>query len=219
LLEGAVGIHLLEEVGFGFVTAFVGSIPIAGPLAVLVIDRAIIGARRAGFYIALGGGLVEALYALGIALLFPALVARSSTVVLTGRGVGAVLLGIFGILLIVHPGVLRRTDKTRHSANFATGATLAALNPTLIASWTIVVGALYAHEVLGNAVWEPFAFAFGVAAGTIAWFGIVLYFSGWTRRFLAGERRTQVLRGLGAALVAASAYLVVRFVRDWSARS
>ena len=90
-----------------FVIAFVGSVPIAGPLAALVLDRAMKGDRRGGLSLALGGALVEASYAFGAALLFPVVVAHSGTVILATRGVGAVLIGICGLVLLVHPAALR----------------------------------------------------------------------------------------------------------------
>ncbi|MEM9877406.1 MAG: LysE family transporter, partial [Myxococcota bacterium] len=53
---------MLTAVVFGFVLGALGSIPVAGPISALVIARGIQGRFKAGAFIALGGGTVEAIY-------------------------------------------------------------------------------------------------------------------------------------------------------------
>ena len=47
----------------GFAFGWVGSIPVAGPVSALVVARGLEGRFSSGVWIAIGGGLVEALYA------------------------------------------------------------------------------------------------------------------------------------------------------------
>lgn len=200
------------------VIAFVGSVPVAGPVAVLVLDRAMKGDRRGGLSLALGGAIVEAAYAFGAALLFPAVVARSGTLILATRGIGSALIGIFGLVLVIHPSVLRRVDDRSKKRNFAVGVTLAALNPTLVATWLVVAGTLYAHGVLGRSPLQAVLFGGGVFLGIFGWFALVLRFSAWAERLLGGTRRVRITQFIGAVLVATGAYLAARCAVDWKNR-
>ena len=51
--------HLLIAALLGIILAFIGSIPVAGPLAVLVVDRSVSGRRAEGLFIAFGGALAK----------------------------------------------------------------------------------------------------------------------------------------------------------------
>jgi threonine/homoserine/homoserine lactone efflux protein len=193
--------------------AFVGSIPIAGPLAVLVVDRAVGGRREEGMFIALGGALAEAGYALAVAILFPILFGLSHGVLLVSRIAGAVLVAIAGAVLLVHPGVVHGASTRRKSGSFLTGLALSALNPTLLATWTVVVATLNAHGLLGRSVGEAALFAVGVGGGVTAWFAVLVSLSRAAEDFLNGRRRVQTIRTLGFVLVCVGCYFVFRAVR------
>src|SRR5687768_3425522 len=47
----------------GFVFGFVGSMPVAGPIAILVFGRGLEGRMRSGVYLAVGAAIAESIYA------------------------------------------------------------------------------------------------------------------------------------------------------------
>jgi len=192
--------------------AFVGSIPIAGPLAVLIVDRAAGGRREEGFFIALGGAIAEAGYA--VAVLFPLVLGISQTVVLVSRIAGAVLIGVIGAVLMVRPNVVRAASTERRSGGFLTGMVLSGFNPTLLATWTVMVATLNAHGLLGTSVADAALFAVGVAVGVTGWFALLLRLSKATEDFLSGSRRIRTIRALGLVLLGVGCYLMFHAVRD-----
>lgn len=203
---------LVVAVGLGLVISFIGSIPIAGPLAVLILERAVSGRRVEGLFIALGGALAEAVYAFGVALLFPLLLGLSDTIVFVSRIAGAALVAGAGVLLCIRPDFIRRTGNTRRRGSFLTGLALSGLNPTLIATWTVVVATLHSHGLLGRSAGVAAAFGLGVGAGVTGWFALLVSLSHAAKDFFDGPRRTQTVRVLGVLLVCAGGYLVFRTV-------
>jgi threonine/homoserine/homoserine lactone efflux protein len=198
----------------GLVISFIGSIPIAGPLAVLIVDRAVSGRRVEGLFIAFGGALAEALYAFGVALLFPLLLGLSDTIVFVSRIAGASLVGCAGILLFIRPDFVRRTGNSRRRGSFLAGLALSGLNPTLVATWTVVVATLNSHGLLGRSAGAAAAFGLGVGAGVTGWFALLVSLSHAAKDFFDGPRRTQTVRALGLLLACAGGYLVFRTVHN-----
>ena len=47
----------------GFVFGFIGSMPVAGPIAILVFGRGLEGRLRSGVYLAIGAAIAESIYA------------------------------------------------------------------------------------------------------------------------------------------------------------
>jgi threonine/homoserine/homoserine lactone efflux protein len=204
-------LYLLVAAVLGIVISFIGSIPIAGPLAVLVLDRGVSGRRLEGLFIALGGAIAEAAYAFGIAALFPLLLATSHTVVFVSRVAGAVLVACAGLVLFARPDWIGRTPPGgRRSGSFLTGLALSGLNPTLLATWTVVVATLNSHNLLGRSVGAAALFGLGVGAGVTGWFAVVVWLSRSAEKFLDSRRRTQTVRVLGLMLVCVGGYLVFR---------
>ncbi|HEX4339208.1 MAG TPA: LysE family transporter [Polyangiaceae bacterium] len=208
--------QLLIAAVLGIVLAFFGSVPVAGPLAVLVLERALSGRRGEGLFIAMGGALAEAIVAFGVALLFPLLFALSHTVVMVSRIAGAALVGVVGLVLLVYPDVVKHPPTARRSGSFLTGLVLSGVNPTLLATWTVVVATLNSHGLLGRSVAAAAFFGLGVGAGVTGWFALLVLLSGKARDFMQGKRRTQTIRVLGLLLVCAASYLFFRSMHEAS---
>lgn len=196
----------------GFVLAFVGSIPMSGPVAALFLSRALGGERRAALLIGVGSALVEALYALGAALLLPRLVARTREIVLGSLGLGAVVVLTLGAILLVRPRLLERTSEGGARRGFVQGALSSLFNPTLVATWTLAVGALYANDLLRDETGVALAFAAGVAAGSVGWLSFVLLLGALFHIRPTEALRQRALRLVGTLMLASGVFLAVRFV-------
>jgi hypothetical protein len=85
-----------------------------------------------------------------------------------------------------------------------------ALNPTLLATWTVTVTALHANELLNGGWLAGLLFGAGVAAGALAWFAVIL----WLSRYGSLNRLTQYRplfgRAIGVVLAVVGAALFVR---------
>jgi len=199
---------------FGFGIAFVGSMPMSGPVAVLIMTRALHRERRPALLLALGGALVEAAYAFGIAAFLPQLVGKTRGVVLVSLGLGSLVVVALGTLLLVRPGAASKAAETSPRRGVLRGALSTLLNPTLIATWTVAVSTLYANDWLPPHLSSAAAFALGVGLGSLAWFALAVTVIGTWHRRVTPALQAKVLRGMGVLLLVSGLFLGVRFVKQ-----
>lgn len=199
-----------------FVLGFVGSMPLAGPVSVMVVSRAGMGrfdeARNVAFGAAIGEGLYAGLSFLG----FAALLARYPTAVPISKGVTAI------VLLAVGSHFLRWKAKDagegkerRGSSAFWLGLTASLVNPTLLVTWSAVTTAIYSRQV---ATMTPYLAApFGIAAGAgIASWNVVLV--AILRRYhnkFPQKAVTYFVRGMGLLLIAIALWSAIDLVRHY----
>jgi threonine/homoserine/homoserine lactone efflux protein len=209
---------LLVAFGLGGGLAFAGSVPMTGPLALLVLDRIIAGQRRAALWIALAGALVEGTIAAGVALLLPLVLRHSEAIVLRARLSGALVIFAVGVTIAIRPELLRSIKTERKRQSFAAGFLTTALNPTLLATWTVAVTTLHTNGLLvsGSGTW--LIFGIGVGAGALAWFVLLLILARRAQRRPQTSgvmarlrlRRGALERGIGLVLALLGAALFAR---------
>jgi hypothetical protein len=124
---------LIVTFGLGATLAFLGSVPMTGPLALLVLDRIIALQRRAAFWIALAGAVVEGVIAAIVATLLPLVLRHSEAIVFRARLSGAIVIFAIGMTLALRPELLESIKTDRKRQSFAAGFLTTALNPTLLA--------------------------------------------------------------------------------------
>lgn len=150
---------LAALVGFGI--AFIGALPVAGPVAVLVAERALTHRPREVVWMAVGAALPEAMYAAAAGLGAQALLERWPALVPVSHAVGAGLLGVLAVTLVRAPSGATRSGGRDGSA-FVLGFVLTLANPTLLLTWSAVAAPLVG---LGALVDRADALVFGAAAG------------------------------------------------------
>jgi threonine/homoserine/homoserine lactone efflux protein len=182
--------------GLGFVLSLLGSLPMTGPLALLVLDRVMVGQRRSALWIALAGALVEGVIAAVVATLLPLVLHHSTSLVRIGRVSGAIVIFIVGLGLLLRPQTVREIETQHRRRSLLVGFLATALNPTLIATWTIAVTALHANGLLDGGLWEGLAFGAGVVLGVLGWFGALLALA----RLSAPERMRHYRGALGRSV-------------------
>ena len=175
----------------GLALGFFGSVPVAGPIAVLVFTYGLAGRFRSAVFLSLGAAAAEAIYACAAFWGVGTLLARYPSVVLASNGVIGSLLIAVGVVLIRRESsaVDEKRSNVREARALTLGFTIAILNPTFLVTWSAVTAALYGAGFVseGRVVAAPFAI--GVFGGIVAWFSLLLYliqrFSGrFTRNFL-----------------------------------
>jgi threonine/homoserine/homoserine lactone efflux protein len=180
----------------GFVLSLIGSLPMTGPLALLVLDRVMVGQRRSALWIALSGALVEGVIAAVIATLLPLVLQHSTSLVRIGRVSGAVVIFVVGLGLLLRPQTVSEIETRHRGQSLLVGFLATSLNPTLIATWTIAVTALHANGLLEGGLWEGQAFGAGVVLGVLGWFGALLALA----RLSAPERMRRYRGALGRSV-------------------
>src|SRR2546429_7543427 len=134
--------HRLRALRVGAVMGFVGSMPLAGPIAVLVLERGLVRRGREGLGVALGAAAGESVYAFLACWGVGAVLSTYPRVLPVSRLVGAGVLVVLGVYLALRrPRPAPETSASapadgRKRRGFVLGASLTILNPTLIATWT-----------------------------------------------------------------------------------
>ena len=200
---------------FGFLLGFVGSIPVAGPISALVVQRGVQGRFKAGAFIALGGGVVEAAYAFLAFWGFSTFLTKYPLIEPISRGAGAVVLLALGVSFLLKkaedaeaPPDVR--DSKRGS--FLLGAWICAINPTLIATWSAAVTTLYSSGVLDFEGGHALPFAIGCASGITGWFLALLGIIRRYRERFSNVVLARVVNAVGVLLLGLGIWFGVRFV-------
>jgi threonine/homoserine/homoserine lactone efflux protein len=211
-------VHALAICAIALAFGFFGSMPLLGPISVLVVSRVANGefddARRVG----MGAALAEGIYAAIAFWGFATFLARHPIVVPLSHGATALLLVALGVRFI-----LFREEKRRHPSSRRTGGTLlgfsiSALNPTLIVTWSAAVAFLYSKGLggLSAAYAVPFGACAGAGVGT--WFVLLVNVLRKYEARLARKALATIVRGLGVVLLTLGVWSGVQLV-EWLRRS
>lgn len=192
----------------GFLLGFVGSIPLAGPIALLVFSLVIDGRHRRAIGVGVGGAVAEGIYAFLAYWGLSAFLGAHPVLVPISRGITALVLAGIGIALLRRrPAAAPPLRRSWPGAGFAVGFAITALNPTLIATYSAAVATLFSAGLVSMARSEALPFAATVTAGVALWFAVVV---------LAGRRhshrfRRETLNGAVRAMGAFAVLLGVAF--------
>ena len=163
----------------GFILGFFGSIPVAGPISVLVLALGLKSGFRKALAVAAGGALAEGFYAFLAFWGFSSFLARYADALNASRGITAVILFVIGFYLIRRrPPVEASISATRNDTRngFLLGFTVSILNPTLILTWMAASNAVFSTHLVSFHAFEAFPFALGVIVGIVGWFSLLLGF-------------------------------------------
>ena len=200
----------------GFVFGFVGSMPLAGPISLLVFGRGLQDRARSGVYIAAGSAIAESVYAYLAFWGFSELLAAYGWIELLSRGLAAVLLTGLGIHFVRRDAAqpdpsYTPTKDVGNKRSFALGFTITALNPTLMATWGAAVTALHSFDLVAFGPGRALPFSVGVCLGITGWFTLLLSLLGRYRARFKAETVAKVVRAMGFLLIGLGLFFAVRF--------
>ncbi|WP_437769054.1 LysE family transporter [Sorangium sp. So ce281] len=137
----------------GFLLGYLGSIPAAGPLAVLLVAAALAGQPRRVLLLAIGGAFAEGLWALAAARGLGWVLEAHPAIDRALRTGGAALVVAMGLALALAPRRAAEAPSSgRATSALLTGFVLVALNPSFLASWIASCAVLRAYPALAPAV-------------------------------------------------------------------
>jgi threonine/homoserine/homoserine lactone efflux protein len=205
----------------GFLFGFLGSMPIAGPTAVVVFAKGLDNQVRTGMYIVGGASLAEATYAFMAFWGLTAVLSRFPFLLPASRLFGCALLMALGFYFVFR----RKTgDKTMPRAperggyqSFLLGLSLTAANPTLLVTWTAAVSASHSIGLLRVHAMDAFPFAGGVAMGIVSWFTTLLWLLSHFRNKVNRSTLDRGIRAMGVVLIVFGGALAIRVVVRWHA--
>ena len=198
-------------IAFGF--GFIGSMPLTGPVSVMVFSASIQKQYGTALRIGLGASLAEALYAAVAFWGFTRFLARHPLVLPISRVSSAVILLALGVYFARwKPADKAKPGRERRLRGLMLGFSVSLLNPTLLATWSAAVAFVYARQWMAFS--ELAALPFGAAAGAgvagwqVALVGLLRrYEDRFPRRTLTG-----VVRVMGVLLILLALWAGVEFV-------
>jgi threonine/homoserine/homoserine lactone efflux protein len=192
---------------------YCGSVPLAGPVSVMVVSRAARKRFGEALRVGLGAAVAEGVYA-GIAFFgITSLLARDTAIAPISRGASAVVAFALGIHFVRWRPKGGKDKRESKVGTALLGFSVSAANPTLFVTWTTVAALLYSK---GPKRPPPaFAIPFGlcVAVGVGAWFfSLVALLRAYEKR-LPERALTWAVRSMGVFLVALGVWSGFDFVR------
>ena len=200
----------------GFVFGFVGSMPVAGPIGILLFSRGLQDRMRSGVYLAIGSALAESAYAYLAFWGFSELLTAHSWIEPISRGLAAVLLTALGLRFLLKREDASEPQEKRDQAvgnkrSFLLGVTVTALNPTLIATWGAAVAALHSLDIVDFGAGRALPFSIGVLLGISGWCVLLLWLLGRFRGRFSRSTLATTLRFMGALLTLLGLFFGWRF--------
>jgi len=217
---------LLAALLVAFILSFVSSMPIAGPIAVIVVSKGLDNQARSGLFIAIGAAVAEAIYA-GLAFLgITAMIQRFPLLLPISRLFGCLILLALGVYFLVRkekPETPAQDDAGKAAAKATDvgsaflGFSVTALNPTLIVTWTGAVSAVHAAHLLRVHELDALPFAAGVLLGIVTWFATCLWLLARFKKTVRPASVARVIKGMGVILILSGIGFGVRTVLQWHA--
>lgn len=200
---------MLAALIIGFCFGFFGSIPVAGPIAALVLKRGLDGRFRSATAIGVGAAFAEAGYAFLAFWGFATYLTRYPIIEPLSRiFAGAILIGL-GVTFARYKsaklgGAAPGADSPGKS--LLLGFTITALNPTFLATWAAATTTLYSSDLITLDPSDAIVFSLGALLGIIAWFGL---FTGLLKRYAGRfdqDKLARVVRGIGVLILLLGAW-------------
>ncbi len=198
--------------------------PLAGPIAVLMVSNAFRGRYAQALRLGFGAALAETIYAFVACFMFVTLLARHPIVVPISRGVTAVVLAAVGGYFVKwkdhiaeHPedvGATPEEQRKRNAASFALGFTVCALNPTLLLTWSAATAALYARGLMEDTPVMAVAFAIAAGLGVTTWNLTLIALVRRYHEHFPRKALVWIVRGMGLLLVGIGVWSAIDLIRS-----
>ncbi len=198
----------------GLLLGFLGSMPIAGPTAVLVVSKGLDSEARSGLYVWLGSAVAEAIYAFIAFRGLAVLLSRLPHLLAASRLFACAILAALGVYFVTRR---KRSVDSAHQKRSPAGPrsvllgfTMTAVNTTLLLSWTAAIGIAHSTGLVRVDASNAFPFAGGVGVGIATWFALLVWLLARFRKRLTPQVLGGVTRGMGVALILVGIGLGVR---------
>lgn len=199
----------------GLSIGFITAMPVAGPISALVFSYGMKGRFKEGWWLGAGAGIVEGMYCLMTFFGVQKLVGEKPELMDLASVVAAILMTILGFYFFfskkmrVAPHMQEVVDIKRGRAFFL-GASVSAVNLTLLATWTAVITSLYSLELFDYEFPQFMFFPVGVTFGIILWFNFFLFLIKRYKDFFEKNVLDKILKTVGVFLVVVSIWIVLK---------
>jgi threonine/homoserine/homoserine lactone efflux protein len=193
---------------------FVGSMPLAGPIAIMSVARASRGKYSEALRVGLGAAVAEGIYASLAFWGFTTFLASHAMVVPVSRAVTAIVLAAIGVRFVFWRPTADRDVRENKAGTALLGFSVSAINPTLLLTWSAAVAALYSHGLEEAPAIYAIPFGLCAAAGIAAWFvTLAALFKRYGGK-LPQAALTWIIRSMGLVLVVLALWSAVKLLRS-----
>lgn len=199
------------------VLGFVGSMPLAGPVSVMVVSRAAVGHFAEAVRLALGAAIGEGVYAALAFWGFANLLQRFPSAMPISRTLTVVVLVAVGIHF-VRWSPKEGADRKRESAHgaFFLGLTTSLVNPTLLVTWSAVATGIYARQIVTMTSFLAIPFGIAAAMGITGWNLVLVSLLRRYRDRFPKALLTWFIRGMGMLLILIALWSGIALVRTYA---
>lgn len=196
---------MLSAIIYGFLFGVAGSVPMAGPIAALVLARVIEKRPRSGVAVAAGGALSETIYCLLAFWGFASVLDQNPSIVPISQCVTCPILLGLGVWIITKKNGDLTTDEAspeeRTKSNFFLGLTIGGLNPLVLAGWAAAVSAAFSLGLISSNPAYAIPFSLSAGAGVLAWFAVLVFIVEKNRHRFAQKTLNLIMRIIGAVVI------------------
>ena len=210
----------------GLALGFLGSMPLAGPIAVLVVAKSLHEKYHEAFALALGASLAEPIYCALALFGFDFLFTRYVFLLPASRVLGAIVLTGLGCMFLFsrqkfpdpknEPNLAQEPGKQNETEsllkNLILGFSISAVNPVLILTWSATVATVY--SILGKefVLLDKIFFPIFAGLGMVLWFFILIWLIRKYQNHLKAQYVDWVIRFMGIGLIAGGLFLSAKFI-------
>ena len=213
---------MIAAVIVGVVIGYIGSMPVAGPIALLVLGRGLENRPHNGLALAVGAAIAESIYAYLAFWGFGAVLERYPWIEEVARFGAAIALIALGVHFYRrrHQAAAPTPPPTRsgNKRNFFLGFVITVLNPTLIATWTFTVTTVYSLGLLTFESQKALPFSLGAFSGIVGWFATLLYLLKRFRTVVTQTGLQRALKLVGVVLIVIGLFIGVAATRPYVAQ-
>lgn len=198
------------------VLGFVGSMPLAGPVSVMVVSRGAVGHYAEAVKLAIGASIGEGVYA-GLAFWgFASLLERFPAAMPISRALTGIVLIAVGIHFVRWtPKEEGERKKESGRGAFLLGLTTSLVNPTLLVTWSAVATGIYSRQIVPMTSLLAVPFGIAAAAGIAGWNIVLVALLRRYRDRFPKSLVTWFIRGMGVLLILIGAWSGVSLARAY----
>jgi len=195
----------------GLLLSFIGSMTPTGPIALIVLKYGMRRQKQSALFVAAGAALAEAGYALLAYLGISFALSRFPLEASLLRFISGIILAVFATAWITKgpTGWHKSRDKEYAGRSLLLGLSIAGLNPTFLVTWAGAVAIARGSGLISGFEAAP-AFAFGVAAGPVLWFWILLGLLNRPEKVISPEKLGKIEKALPFILLIVAGVMLIQ---------
>jgi threonine/homoserine/homoserine lactone efflux protein len=196
----------------GFSCGFLGSMPVTGPIALIVFRSSLRGSFGSAMRVVIGASIAEVIYCALATFGYVQIISAYPGLAKYIRYIGAVFLLILGIVFMfqkVHIADEDVPDSGRKEAGLLSGFLISFLNPTLFLTWGSATSTIFSWFTTIS-FWDMVLFPIAAGTGIVCWFTLLLEIFKKFRARIGEKVGFYAIRGAAVVMIGSGAFLLTQ---------